>query len=167
MSTSKTTSPHPIPLVYRVFHIYIEPISAILGALQSLVITPTYLSIITQPSIYVSGTPLTGLNNLLLAQVASLYVLLGVAELTVLRTSRDIKVWTGLIIAITCSDVGHLYAAWIGQGGLDGGLAFWDPRLWRQEEWINLGLTWFSFFLRLAYLAGVGMGGSKDDKKVE
>ncbi|KAF2500924.1 hypothetical protein BU16DRAFT_522010 [Lophium mytilinum] len=167
-STSGAAIPHPVPLVYRLFHLYLEPFSAIVGAAQSLFTTPTYLSIITQPNVYVSGAPLTSLNHLLLAQVASLYVLLGVFELTVLRPSRDLKIWRGAIVAISCSDVGHLYAAWVGQGGLEGTSgAFWDPRLWRGEEWINLGLTWFGFFLRLAFLAGVGMGGVKGARKRE
>ncbi|KAF2814576.1 uncharacterized protein BDZ99DRAFT_378275 [Mytilinidion resinicola] len=167
-SISKTTTSHSIPLVYRLFHLYMEPFSAIVGAAQSLFTTPSYLSIITQPNVYVSGAPLTSLNHLLLAQVAGLYVLLGVVELAVLRPSRDLRVWRGVIMAISFSDVGHLYAAWVGQGGLErtGGV-FWDPRLWRGEEWVNLGLTWFGFFLRLAFLAGVGMGGVKEERKRE
>ncbi|KAJ9293761.1 hypothetical protein DTO271G3_7388 [Paecilomyces variotii] len=149
----------PIPFLYRLFFLYLEPLFAINGARLAIFHGSQYLKIIAPPNYPHPPTP-TPNESLLLVQIASLYMLFAFAEGVLLRhvgqTRRDI--WRLVMMSFVLSDVGHLYGLYRVAVDVEATDVFWDPRLWtRWEEWGNLGLTWFGFFLRAAFLSGVAM----------
>lgn len=149
----------PIPFLYRLFFLYLEPLFAINGARLAIFHGSQYLKIIAPPNYPHPPSP-TPNESLLLVQIASLYMLFAFAEGVLLRhvgqTRRDI--WRLVMMSFVLSDVGHLYALYRVAVDVEATDVFWDPRLWtRWEEWGNLGLTWFGFFLRAAFLSGVAM----------
>ncbi|KAL1866273.1 hypothetical protein Plec18167_009113 [Paecilomyces lecythidis] len=154
-----TLEPKPIPFLYRLFFLYLEPLFAINGARLAVFHGSHYLKIIAPPNYPHPETP-TPNEGLLLAQIASLYLLFAFAEGVLLRhvgqARRDI--WRIIMMSFVLSDVGHLYGLYRVAVDVKATDVFWNPTLWtRWEEWGNLGLTWFGFFLRTAFLSGVAM----------
>jgi hypothetical protein len=103
-----------IPLPYRIFFLYIEPVFALGG---------TYLAFF-QPERLLTGTiPLPGIiaaspltvtpiMQLLITNIGALYALFAMNEAIVLRVTREKAVWVTIIAAMLVSDVGHIYAVW-------------------------------------------------------
>ena len=103
-----------IPLLYRIFCLYFEPLADLGG---------TYLCYF-QPSKFVHTTtlPLTAgngnnpnlaislLNKLFLTEIAGLYAFLGVNEALVLRFSNDPRLWRAVEFSQCLADVSHLLA---------------------------------------------------------
>ncbi|OJD32615.1 nadp-dependent alcohol dehydrogenase-like protein [Diplodia corticola] len=157
------TNNHPkqIPLLYRAFFTFLEPIFALNGAYLYVASPTETLQIITPPGLHAQTLRQTPIETMLLWQVASMYVLFALIELVVLRyvgpQRRDI--WRLVLAAIiVSSDAGHLWALKLAADAAGQPDAFYDPRAWtRWQDWGNQGLTWFGFGLRLAFVAGVGL----------
>ncbi|OMP84346.1 hypothetical protein BK809_0000353 [Diplodia seriata] len=156
-----TNPPKQIPLIYRAFFTFLEPIFALNGAYIYVASPTKTLQIITPPGLHAQTLHQTPIETMLLWQVASLYVLFALVELGVLRyvgtQRRDI--WR-LVLAsiIVSSDIGHLWALKLVADAAGQPEAFYDPRAWtRWQDWGNQGLTWFGFGLRIAFVVGVGL----------
>lgn len=102
-----------VPLVYRLFFLIIEPISALVGAYYAHLDQTTYLNLThasSAPSLIPTGT------SIVLSQLANLYSLFALNEALVLR-STSISVserlcssacwWPILDISIRCANWGH------------------------------------------------------------
>ena len=138
----------PIPLFYRIIFLYIEPIAVTSGALQSF-FTPTKFIKFLQP------TPIAVPQELqiIFSYLAATYFLLAWIEAVVLRCTSSPEVWTTIQLGILLSDAFHLYASVVALG-LD---RFCDPRKWRVEDRINLGLIAGNGMVRLMFVLGVGI----------
>lgn len=140
--------PSNIPSLYRILFLYIEPVAIISGAIQSFS-TPTKFSNFLQP------TPATVPRELqiVFSYLSANYFLLAWLEAVVLRCTSSLKVWKVIQLGIFLSDAFHLYASAVALGSN----RFWDPRKWRTEDRINLGLIAGNGTVRLMFLLGVGM----------
>jgi len=169
MATSQTDSSNParrIPLPYRLFFLYFEPFCALNGALLSEFSPLPYIQTLTppnvpQPSSYSGPTPV---ETMLLRQAASLMLVFGFVEAFVLRAAGEQRrdIWRLVLGAMLMSDIGWLYAAH-GVASMAGGnetTRFWVWNAWmwnRREDWANLGMTWLPFFMRSAFMLGIGL----------
>jgi hypothetical protein len=140
-----------IPIVYRLWHLYVEPLIALAGA----------YTLHSQPERYFESMPRTSIyaptSQLVYTQLAASYVFLATVEALVLRSTKDIRVWTAVIFALAVSDAGHVYATFreVGIHGLK------EAGGWRAEEWAAGPMVF-----RGAFLMGVGFDkGFEETKK--
>jgi hypothetical protein len=160
-----------IPLLYRIFHLYIEPLVLIPGGIYLALFQPSQFIYSTTPlpvsSPYAPSTLLKAtstpshLTLFLLYNTASLYCMFGLAELLVLGAAEklsakdQVSVWRALLSALLVCDFGHLAAL----GKVMGPSAVVDWREWRGEDWTNIVILVAGIALRSCFLLGVGMGG--------
>lgn len=161
----------PIAAIYRIYFRTIEPLCALGGTYLTLFQPARFLGATTPATIFkdiyrtpalqaeVAQQPVT---QVLLANIGSLYVLFAINELLVLRVTRELAVWRGVVLAMVCADLGHLWGVYAG-GGFEAG---WIQR-WDGEEWFNVGTLAFGLVLRIAFLLGLGVGGGSGSARKE
>jgi hypothetical protein len=165
-----------IPLFYRIFHLYIEPLVLIPGGIYLALFQPSQFIYSTTPlpvsSPYAPSTLLKAtsapshLTLFLLYNTAALYSMFGLTELLVLRAAEklnakdQVSVWKALLFAILVCDFGHLAAL----GKIMGPSWVVDWKGWRGEDWTNIVILGTGIVLRLCFLLGVGMGGRERGK---
>ncbi|KAH7059004.1 hypothetical protein B0J12DRAFT_380748 [Macrophomina phaseolina] len=162
-SKPTTTKPSPIPLPYRLFFTWIEPLSALFGAYLYL-FAPTFLlpSLIPTPLHPLLASGPSPVETMLLWQVGSLYIVFFFVEFVFLRYAGSGRpdVWRIVVAAILFgSDWGHIWSFKV-LGEAAGMRAdwWWWPGAWeRWEDWGNLGTLWFGVGMRVAFLLGVGL----------
>lgn len=157
---SPTKSTKPIPFLYRLYFLYLEPLFAINGVRLAAFQGSYYLRIISPPNYPHPATGPTPDETALLIQIASLYLLFAFNEGIILRHVGQERqdIWRLIAIGCMLSDVGHLWALWKLAVSVKATDIFLDPRLWsRWEEWGNLGVTWFGLILRSAFMLRVGL----------
>lgn len=141
-----------IPLPYRLFLLYIEPVSALLGAYVAYATPSYYLRLTHLASAPVSATDPPLATAIALRQLANLYLLFAVAEALVLRAAgHDRSVWRAMLTALLVADLGHLWS--VRELGWDVYFRFWD---WNEMMWGNLGFVYVGAAVRIAFLTGVG-----------
>ena len=96
-------------------------------------------------------------SQVIFDQLAATYVLFAFNEAVVLRVTKELKVWKAIVLGISLCDVLHLHASW----RVMGTEVFTSPWLWRPEDWLAVGSVWVPLFVRLAFLADVGIDTSK------
>ncbi|KAK0491628.1 hypothetical protein IW261DRAFT_1556772 [Armillaria novae-zelandiae] len=142
-----------IPLPYRLFFLYIEPISAIAGFIAAL--NPSFylrqliLSSSVKPDAF--GTTQT---DIALYQLANLYLLFALNEHLVLSSTSSLKTWRSLLLCLLIADFGHL--ATMAPLGLD---AFWKVWEWNAMLWGSVGFVYLGASMRLSFLFSLGFGG--------
>lgn len=114
-----------LPLYYHIFLLYIEPLSALLGAYYAYFHPYLYLFLThaaSAPQSSSSSTPSSPISSVLaiasvplatrvaLAQLANLYLLFAINEGLVLRATRDVRVWKTLLFGLLVADLGHLWS---------------------------------------------------------
>ncbi|KAK7532505.1 uncharacterized protein J3D65DRAFT_606389 [Phyllosticta citribraziliensis] len=148
-----------VPLVYRVYMLWLEPVFAVIGA-YLYIFTPTdALQIITPPPLHPQTLQQTPIEKLLMWEVASLYVYFAFIEFVVLRYvgSERRDIWRLVVAGILLCDMGHLWSLKLVADASGQPSALWDPRMWtRWEDWGNQFTTWFGFLLRVSFILGVG-----------
>ncbi|KAH6989096.1 hypothetical protein BKA56DRAFT_629014 [Ilyonectria sp. MPI-CAGE-AT-0026] len=142
-----TQRPLNIPFAYRALFLYFEPFAALGGSVLLHFFPTIFLNTMSLTAKYAPD------NQVIYEQLAATYVLFAFNEAVVLRITNDIRVWRGILMGILLCDAIHLYGSWAALGSA----VFWDPRTWRPEDWVNLGSLWGQAFVRLAFLAGVGI----------
>jgi len=148
--------PLKIPLAYSALFLYFEPLAAIFGAITSHFSPELFLNTMSPTAVYAPS------NQVVFDQVAATYTLFAFNEAVVLRVTDDIRVWKAILLGILLCDVIHLYASYIALGPA----VFWDPRLWRPEDMVNLGMLWGQGVIRIAFLLDVGLA-KKTEKKTQ
>lgn len=142
-----------IPVAYRIFFLYIEPVATLVGAFFAWFLPYAYLSRTDASS---APNPVLGVptsTGISLRQLGNLYMVFALNEALVLRATTDIKVWRALLIALLIADFGHLYTvlplgARIYYGALD----------WDLIHWGNVGFVYCGAATRICFLSGVGLG---------
>ncbi len=147
-----------IPLAYRLFFLYIEPVSAIVGAFYAGWQPAQYLAYLTTSSTSAAdpGTSTT----IALQQLANLYVLFAINEHFVLSSTASLRTWRALLAGLLVADFGHLLtmvpmARERGFGEVFRRFWAWDAMLWGSVGFVYAGAS-----MRTAFLLGVGLGRS-------
>ena len=137
-----------VPLAYRILFLYLEPVAITSGALQSF-FTPDKFTHFLSPT----PTKVPKELQIIFSYLSATYLLLAWNEAVVLRCTSSLKVWKAIQLGIFLSDALHMYATAVALGPG----RFWNPRKWRVEDRINLGLIGGNGMVRLMFLLGVGM----------
>lgn len=147
-------------LPYVLFFLYIEPFSTIVGAYYAHLRPLEYLKLT-----HASSAPATSLGipvgtQIVLSQLANLYLLFALNEALVLRSTRSLKTWRTLLTGLLIADFGHLYSiAPLGTG------MFWKFWQWNAMDWGNIGFVYCGALMRCLFLSGVGVRIIGKDKK--
>ncbi|KAI0337985.1 hypothetical protein BDW22DRAFT_1338939 [Trametopsis cervina] len=136
---------------YRIFFLYIEPISALLGAFYAAFKPVTYLQLLSS-SIAGNSTSLPTPVTSSLYQLANLYLLFAVNEHLVLSSSTSLHTWRTLLFGLLVADFGHL-ATMIPVAREKGFeqvfVKFWE---WNAMEWGSVGFVYSGACMRLSFL---------------
>ncbi|KAI1417680.1 hypothetical protein F5Y13DRAFT_151590 [Hypoxylon sp. FL1857] len=144
-----------LPLTYRAFFLIIEPISALVGAFYAHFRQDEYLAMTTHAS-----SPVPFGTSIVLSQLANLYLLFALNEALVLRSTGDLRVWKTVLFVLLVADFGHLYSV----SGL-GSWVYWDVTRWNAIDFGNVLFVYLGASMRIAFLAGVGLGVPAKSKK--
>jgi hypothetical protein len=135
-----------IPRIYRLWHLWLEPWTA-LGGVYHLHWTPEqYFAFMPHTARYASE------SQIVYDQLAASYLFFAAVEILVLRSTDDVKVWRAVVFALLLCDAGHMYASWMEMGAR----AFLLPWLWGESDAVTMVLTCVPFVLRVAFMLGVG-----------
>jgi hypothetical protein len=141
---------------YTFFFLYLEPISALVGAAAALV-PSVYLSVLDRSSASESSAQTLQTTSravsTAITQLANLYLFFAVTETLVLRAARHhVPVWRALLIAMLIADFGHLLAAW-----RLGMRQYWCLSEWDWMELGGVGFVYAGAATRILFLSGVGV----------
>ncbi|KAF4311661.1 hypothetical protein GTA08_BOTSDO12879 [Botryosphaeria dothidea] len=147
-----------IPLFYRLFFTWIEPLAALSGSYLYFFQQPYLLARITPPALHAQTRAQSPIEAMLLWNVGSLYILFFAIEFCFLRYARSRGAWRLVMAGILFgSDWGHLWGCKILADAAGEPAWWWWPGAWaRWEDWGNLGTLWFGAGMRAAFLLGVG-----------
>lgn len=153
-------SPPSVPFFpYKLFFLYIEPISALLGFYYAFFEQPLYLKLLSSPfqlSEYeiqaIIPTPTH--TNIALTQLANLYLLFALNEHLVLSNSSSMTTWRTLLFGLLVADFGHLVSML--PLGVDA-FAPWKMLEWNAMTWGSVGFVYMGASMRMAFLAGLGI----------
>ena len=142
------------PFPYRLFFLYMEPISALAGAYYAAIHPSDYLLDLVSPiqsnfNRAVLDTP----TSMTLFQLANLYLLFALNEHLVLSSTSSLKTWRRLLFCLLVADLGHL--ATMIPAGTE---IFWNVSKWNAMAWGSVGFVYLGASFRLCFLAGVGLG---------
>ena len=139
-----------LPILYRLFFLWIEPLSTIVGAFYAHFLPQVYLELTHAASAPTALVPVG--TRVALTQLANLYLAFAINEALVLRSSSDVRVWRALLLGLLIADFGHLYSVWA--LGLESYWRFWT---WNAINWGNVGFVYCGAMTRVAFLCGIGV----------
>jgi len=159
-----------VPLIYRLFFLYIEPISALVGSYYAAGQPTQYLSYLSPTKI--TSTPIPPTETLItLYQLSNLYLLFALNEHFVLSSTRSLKTWRRLLLGLLIADFGHLATMWplavaVGKGAVAEGIwaVFGNVWAWDAMEWGSVGFVYMGATMRICFLLGVGLSLGKNLK---
>ncbi|KAI0371425.1 hypothetical protein BV20DRAFT_965145 [Pilatotrama ljubarskyi] len=155
-----------IPFAYRLFFLYIEPLSAIVGAFYAGIRPSEYLTYLaySAASTKLAQTPPTA-TLISLYQLSNLYLLFALNEHFVLSSTASLRTWRALLFCLLVADLGHL-ATMVPlaqeKGLLEVFVRFWR---WNAMEWGSVGFVYTGATMRSCFLMGVGLRKSKEAGK--
>jgi hypothetical protein len=160
-TSSSTPAPgsFQLPIAYRLFFLFIEPVSALVGAYYAHLDQRAYLEL-TDAS---SSPTLTGAADdgaiprgtaIVLSQLANLYLFFALNEALVLRSTGDLRVWRTVLALLLLADFGHLWTV-----RPLGWAVYWRAAGWNAIDWGNVPFVYLGASMRIAFLSGVGLGG--------
>jgi hypothetical protein len=153
----QTSSPgaFSLPLAYRLFFLFIEPLSALVGAYYAHFRQPTYLQLTHLASSPADQQQVPLGTAIVLSQLANLYFFFAVNEALVLRSTGDLRVWRAVLFCLLVGDLGHLYTVReLGWG------VYYDVARWNAIDWGNVPFVYLGASMRVAFLMGVGLSGT-------
>jgi len=147
---------------YRLFFLYIEPVSALAGAFYAAFMPRSYLNDLSfgpvRPFTYLTPTQTT----MALFQLANLYFLFALNEHFVLSSTNSLKTWRRLLAGLLVADIGHLIS--MAPAGYD---IFWRVDQWNAMAWGSVGFVYLGATTRICFLTGVGLKNTGDRSKKE
>ncbi|KAF4623947.1 hypothetical protein D9613_002401 [Agrocybe pediades] len=149
-----------IPFPYRLFFLYIEPVSALAGAYYAAFRPQDYLNDLSFGSTSPMQTLPPTQTTMALLQLANLYLLFALNEHFVLSSTNSMKTWRRLLAGLLIADFGHLIT--MGPLGYD---IFWRVWDWNAMAWGSVGFVYMGASMRMCFLAGVGLGNESEKKK--
>ncbi|OBZ70113.1 hypothetical protein A0H81_09838 [Grifola frondosa] len=154
---SETSTTTVIPLFYRLFFLYIEPISALVGSYYAAGKPAEYLAYLTPASTTASLQPPPISTLISLFQLSNLYLLFALNEHLVLSATNDRRTWQRLLFCLLVADIGHLATMWplaLEKGVSEVYAQFWR---WTAMEWGSIGFVYVGAMMRTSFFAGVGL----------
>lgn len=146
---------------YKLFCLYIEPLSAIGGAIYAGLLPKTYLQDLMPSSTQFSHqTALETPVLMTLYQLSNLYLLFAINERLVLSSTDNIKTWKCLLFGLLVADFGHLLT--LAPLGVDVYWKVWD---WNAMMWGSIGFVYLGATTRISFLLGFGLGDVATVKK--
>ncbi len=142
--------------IYSAVLLFIEPLSAVIGAYYAHFRPLEYLQLTDSASSPTSLSSLPLSTQVTLSQLANLYLLFAINEALILRSTSDLRVWKTLLFGLLLADFGQLYS--VKELGIS---VYWDVRAWNKMDWGNVGFVYAAAAMRLCFLFGVGMGGKR------
>lgn len=155
MAPTATNSYH---LAFRMFFLYIEPASVVLGAYYAALGQQAYLDYTHAPSSPQLGIPTS--TTIVLNQLANLYLFFAINEALVLRATDDIRVWCSLLTGLLIADFGHLYSV-----SPLGSSIYRDVSNWNPIDWGNIAFVYAGAAMRIAFLGNAWMGNRSSNKQ--
>jgi hypothetical protein len=148
-----------IPFPYRLFFLYVEPISALAGAYYAAIHPSEYLLDLVSPiQSDFSRAPLDTPTSMTLFQLSNLYLLFALNEHLVLSSTSSLKTWRRLLFSLLVADFGHLATMIPAGTEIFGNVSKWNAMAWGSVGFVYLGAS-----LRLCFLAGVGL--ERDERR--
>ncbi|KAL8691933.1 MAG: hypothetical protein Q9218_002941 [Villophora microphyllina] len=136
--TEATLTRRPIiPLLYRLFFLYIEPAASLVGAYYAFCNPNEYLRLTDPSTVPLKSIPSS--TSIILLQLSNLYLLFTINEALVLRATSDIDVWRTLLF-------------WL--------QVYWNVLTWNAIDWGNVGFVYLGATTRICFLVGLGIQGS-------
>lgn len=156
--TAKTKTTHDAKMrmvdVYRLFFLFIEPISAIVGALYASFQQHAFLRLTHAPSAPTDIVPTS--THIILLQLSNAYLYFALNEALVLRVTSDPLVWRTVLFALLIADIGHLYSV-----NALGPQIYWNFWKWNAIDWGNVGFVYVGASTRILFLLGIGLSNQK------
>jgi hypothetical protein len=140
------------PLFYRLFFLYVEPVSTIVGAYYAQFQPVQYLQLTDDSSAPSTEAALPAATRVALSQLANLYFLFALNEGLVLRATRDVRVWRTLLFGLLLADFGHLYTV-----RTLGHEVYWQFWNWNAIDWGNVAFVYLGALTRIFFLCGLGL----------
>ncbi|GFP52018.1 hypothetical protein TASIC1_0001017000 [Trichoderma asperellum] len=139
-----------LPLAYRLFFLYLEPISALVGAFFTHFRQQRYLELLNTATAPARHVPLS--TSVAMSQLANMYFFFAINEALVLRSTRDLRVWRAVLLVLLIADLGHLYSMKELGPSIYYDVAGWNAGHVGNVPWVYAGAT-----MRCCFLAGVGL----------
>ena len=131
--------------LYVIFFLYVEPFFAFSGAYYAFFEPEWYLELTHAPTVPKYGLPTS--TQIVMYQLANLYLLFAINEAIVLRATSDLKVWQAVIIGLLLADFGHLYSV-----SPLGTQVYHAVKDWNIIHWGNIGFVYVGALLRISFL---------------
>ncbi|KAI0941043.1 hypothetical protein AcV7_002698 [Taiwanofungus camphoratus] len=152
-----------VSLLYRLFFLYIEPISAVIGAYYAGGRPAEYLAYLSSSNDMPASAPLTP-TLISLYQLSNLYLLFALNEHLVLSSTSSRRTWRRLLFCLLVADFGHL-ATMLPLAREKGMVnVFLNPLQWTAMEWGSVGFVYVGASMRMSFLAGLGFGNQTGSK---
>ncbi|KAF3032845.1 hypothetical protein E8E12_000609 [Didymella heteroderae] len=148
-------TPPNIPLVYRIWHLWLEPAAAMNGARLLWCMPETYHEYMPSTSAW------SPKSQIIYDQLGACYMVFAFNLAFTLRVVNDIYVWKALLFGMALSDLAYLYSIWVEMGTQ----VFLSPGNWSQGDLVTMVTTAGPFILRMAFILGVGHNHSKKEKR--
>ncbi|EMD00504.1 hypothetical protein BAUCODRAFT_172118 [Baudoinia panamericana UAMH 10762] len=149
-----------IPLIYRLFFLYIEPVFTAIGAIYALDVfglQHEYMQLTYPTSAGLLGA--SKRESIILNQLGNMYFIFAFNEALVLRATNDLRVWRIFLLGLLIADLGHLYSVHsVGVG------IYWSAWAWNSMYWGNLGFVYLGATMRTCFLLGLGLQPSSPRK---
>ena len=144
-----------IPAFYRFMFLWFEPFWAFNGSTMAAFLPTLYLETMAPHATYDAR------YQVLLDQVAALYLLFAFNEAVVLRVTGEVKVWKAILAGIVVCDIIHIY----GTACALGSTTFFDPLSWRSYDWFNICFLFGMIPVRLGFILETGFSRKSKDLK--
>jgi hypothetical protein len=142
------------PLPYRLFFLYVEPISALAGAYYAAAHQDEYLYDLVNPTkSHFTRVAVDTPTSMSLFQLANLYLLFALNEHLVLSSTSSLKTWRRLLFCLLVADLGHLATMFPA-----GPEIFWSVWRWNAMAWGSIGFVYLGATIRICFLTGLGLG---------
>jgi hypothetical protein len=141
-----------VPLVYRAAFLFVEPLFALFGAIFAHFKPLEYLQLTDAASAPMIAATIPLATNIVLTQLANLYLLFAINEALLLRSTSDRHVWRTVLFGCLVADFGHLYS--VSALGPD---IYWKISQWNVMDFGNVGFVYAGASLRIAFLCGIGL----------
>lgn len=138
---------------YQLFFLYIEPLSALGGAIYAGMLPGTYIKDLTLTTVWpAKDTTLTTPVLMTLFQLSNLYLLFAINEHVVLSSTNNIKIWKRLLFGLLIADFGHLLSL-----APLGSEVYWRVWDWNAMMWGSVAFVYLGASMRIAFLFNVGL----------
>ncbi|CAK4031501.1 Tryprostatin B 6-hydroxylase [Lecanosticta acicola] len=153
----------PLPSLYTIFFLYIEPIATALGAYYAHFRQDDYMHMTWPTAATATATaPVSTGQSIVLTQLANLYFVFALNEALVLRCTTDRRVWNTFLLGLLIADFGHLYSVHALGGQVY--YRFWE---WNSMYWGNLGFVYIGATMRTAFLSGLALPPATDNNNTK